>query len=192
MTGKRYDASLDILPMQTLFSIHGSEAGIIAGLTHAGIKMPIARHKVLRDGSGIEVMRLGPKRVLLLAQPEAEPELGIRIEAAFETVADADFALISDMFVTFKLSGPGSEDVLKQGAPIDLSSQRFPADMATGTELWSSSVILIRSPGDLTSFRIIVERSFSGYIEDWLLTATGSPTSLRPGVMISPPMSLHP
>ncbi len=192
MIGTRYDATLKRLTMRTLFDIRGSEAGMAAGLASAGIRLPVVRHQLQRDTSGIEVMRLGPGRVVILALPEAETALDSRLQAAFASVADADCALVSDMFVSFELSGPGSEDVLRQGAPLDLSSQRFPADMASGTELWAASVILIRSSVDLTCFRIVVERSFAGYIENWLITATGGQSSLRPGVMMSPPVSLHP
>jgi heterotetrameric sarcosine oxidase gamma subunit len=192
MIGTRYDATLKRLTMQTLFDIRGSEAGMAAGLANAGIRLPVVRHQLQRDTSGIEVMRLGPRRVVILALPEAETALYSRLQAAFANVADADCALVSDMFVSFDLSGPGSQDVLRQGAPLDLSSQRFPADMATGTELWAVSVIMIRSSVDLTCFRIIVERSFAGYIENWLITATGGQSTLRPGVMMSPPASLRP
>jgi heterotetrameric sarcosine oxidase gamma subunit len=192
MTGTRYDAKLKRLPMQALFDIRGSEAGMATGLADAGLEMPVARNRVQRDTSGIEAVCLGPRRVLVLAESDAEAALNHRLNAAFGSVADADYALVSDMFVSFELSGPGSEDVLRQGAPLDLSSQRFPPDMATGTELWATSVVLMRSSVDLTSFRIIVERSFAGYIEDWLITATGGQSPLRPGVMMSPPASLNP
>jgi heterotetrameric sarcosine oxidase gamma subunit len=191
MTGTRYNTLLKRLPMQALFDIRGSEAGMAAGLDSAGLGMPVARNRVQRDTLGIEAVCLGPRRVLVLAESEAEAVLNHRLNAAFGSVADADCALVSDMFVSFELTGPGSEDVLRQGAPLDLSSQRFPADMATGTELWAVSVILIRSSVDLTCFRIVVERSFAGYIENWLITATGGQSSLRPGVMMSPPASLH-
>jgi heterotetrameric sarcosine oxidase gamma subunit len=192
MTGTRYDSSLVRLPMQALFDIRGSGAGMAAGLGNAGIRMPVARNRVQRDTAGLQVMRVGPRRIVILAPPDAETELNKRIGASFGGVTDADCALVSDMYVCFELSGPGSEDVLRQGAPLDLSSQRFPADMATGTELWAISVIMIRSSIDLTCFRIIVERSYAGYIEDWLITATGGQSNLRPGVMMSPPASLRP
>lgn len=192
MSTTRYDATLARLPMQVLFDIRGSETGMAAGLANAGIKMPVVRNKVQRDTVGLEVMRVGPRRVLVKAPPEAEAEINHRLNAALGSVTDADYALVSDMFVSFELSGPGSEDVLRQGAPLDLSSQRFPADMATGTELWAVSVILIRLSVDPTCFRIVVERSFAGYIEDWLITATGGQSTLRPGVMMSPPASLRP
>ncbi len=192
MTGTRYDATLARLPMQAIFDIRGGEPAMAAGLAGAGITLPAARNTIQRDTAGLQVMRVGPRRAVVLAPLEAEPGLCRRLEAAFGHLADADCALVSDMFVSFELSGPGSEDVLRQGAPLDLSSQRFPADMATGTELWAVSVVLIRSFLDLTCFHIIVERSFAGYIEDWLTTATGGQSNLRPGVMISPPASLRP
>jgi heterotetrameric sarcosine oxidase gamma subunit len=192
MNRTRYDATLVRLSMQALFDIRGSEAGMAAGLANAGLEVPVARNVVQRDIAGLQIIRLGPKRFVVLALPEAESEFNLRLEAAFVSVVDADFALVSDMFVTFELSGPGSEDVLRQGAPLDLSSQRFPADMATGTELWTTSVILIRASVDPACFRIIVERSYAGYIENWLTTATGQTSDLLPGVMIAPPASLRP
>jgi heterotetrameric sarcosine oxidase gamma subunit len=192
MTGTRYDATLVRLPMQALFDIRGSEAGMTGALAKAGLEMPVARNVVQRDVAGIQIIRLGPKRVIVLAPPEAESELNLRLESAFVSAVDADFALVSDMFISFELSGPGSEDVLRQGAPLDLSSQRFPADMATGTELWAASVVLIRASVDPARFRIIVERFYAGYIENWLTTAMGRTSDLLPGVMIAPPASLRP
>jgi sarcosine oxidase gamma subunit len=68
----------------------------------------------------------------------------------------------------------------------------MPAGSATGTELWGAAVIIIRSEGPQPGFRIIVDRSHAGFIEDWLTVASGGTSALRPGVMIAPPRSWEP
>jgi sarcosine oxidase, subunit gamma len=192
MIGQRYDAVLRKLPLQAAFDCRGREAGLADGLRRAGIAMPASRNRLEAGAPGIEVIRLGPGRVTVLASAESEAALDARLTEAFAAVDTADFALVSDMFVTFELSGRGGEDVLRQGAPLDLSLAAFPPGAATGTELWTIGIMLIRQPDRPLTFRIIVERSFAGYIEDWLTVATGGESVLRPGVMIAPPPSLRP
>jgi heterotetrameric sarcosine oxidase gamma subunit len=192
MIGHRYDTVLRKLPMLAAFDCRGREAGLADGLGRAGIAMPASRNRLETGAAGIEVIRLGPSRVMVLASAESEGALNARLTDAFTTVDTADFALVSDMFVTFELSGRGGEDVLRQGAPLDLSPVAFPPGTATGTELWTVGIILIRPPDRPETFRMIVDYSYAGYIEDWLTVAAGGEPVLRPGVMIAPPPSLRP
>ena len=192
MSGTRYPVTLTHLPMAALFEARGGEAGLAQGLANAGFAMPASRNRIEQDVSGVELIRLGPERVLLLADMAQENALAARLQAEFIPVADADVAMVSDMFAGFALEGPGAEDVLRQGAPLDLSPSRFPVGMATGTELWSTSILLIRRADAVPLFHIFVERSYAGYLADWLAVAMGGTTVEQPGVMRSPPASLRP
>lgn len=189
---RRYDASVEAAPALAVFEARGRDAGLSAGLATAGLTMPEAAGMMLRQPDGAEVLRLGPRRVLVLADGELEAQLGPALARGFSQVPDADVALVSDMVCVFDLGGVGAEDILAQGAPLDLSKRAFPEGTGTGTELWGATVILIRRAGRSPGFRIIVERSFAGFIEDWLAVASGEASTLRPGVMAAPPPSWKP
>jgi sarcosine oxidase subunit gamma len=100
--------------------------------------------------------------------------------------------MVSDMYAVFSVRGPGALDVLRQGAPLDLSPAAFPPGSVAGTELWSVTAIILRSPGPEAAFTLLVDTSLAGYVGDWLAVAMGAPSVLKPGTMASPPRSLSP
>jgi sarcosine oxidase, subunit gamma len=189
---RRYTVTVVSVPMLAMFDARGREAGLAAGLAAAGLPFPACAgmRAVLPDGCS--VLRAGPRRVVIMADIAMEAELGRALARGFAACPDADVTLVSDMFSVFDLTGPGAADVLAQGAPLDLSEAAVPAGRGIGTELWGTTVILIPIKGTETGFRIVVERSFAGYIEDWLAVASGSGPTRRPGVMASPPPSWQP
>lgn len=189
---QRYPASIARLPMLALFEARGSEAGLGAALAAAGLDLPSRMQPVIRHPSATTVIRLGPSRLLIICEASGEAMLGAELLAAFDTMPDADVALVSDMFEAFDVSGQGAEDILSQGAPLDLSITGFPVGHAAATELWGTTAMLIRRDGEVPCFRIIVERSYAGFIEDWLIVASGGTSASRPGVMIAPPPSWKP
>ncbi|MGL4438037.1 MAG: sarcosine oxidase subunit gamma [Bosea sp. (in: a-proteobacteria)] len=184
---QRYASNIVRLPMIALFEARGTEAGLSAALSASGLELPSDAHRVASQAMGATVLRLGSRRVLIMAEASSEVALGKALEVAFATVPDADIALVSDMFTAFEVSGAGALDILAQGAPLDLSDTSFPVGHGAGTELWATTVVLIRKDGPEPHFRIIVERSYAGFIEDWLNVASGGKSTLKPGVMISPP-----
>jgi sarcosine oxidase, subunit gamma len=183
----RYTANISRLPMMALFDARGSTAGLVQAFAACGLALPLSAHQVVNQGSGCAVLRLGPRRALIWAEASSETVLGDMLAAAFAVVPDADVALVSDMFIAFDVAGKGALDILAQGAPLDLSEAAFPAGSGTGTELWGTTVVLIRLDAVEPSFSIIVERSYAGFIEDWLMVASGGISTLKPGVMMSPP-----
>jgi heterotetrameric sarcosine oxidase gamma subunit len=130
--------------------------------------------------------------VLVREAGDQEAALATRLERAFHAVETADVAMVSDMHAGFEVSGAGAEDVLRQGAPLDLSVKVFPPGTIAGTELWAVTAIIDRLAGDEPSFRLLVDMSLAGYIADWLATAAGSTSPNRPGTMQRPPASLRP
>lgn len=173
--------------MLALFDARGSEAGLLVALAASGFALPASAHQVEAQAMGSTLLRTGPRRVLIMAEASHEAALGNALETVFAAVPEADLALVSDMFAAFDVVGTGAFDVLAQGAPLDLSDAAFPKGTGTGTELWGTSVVLIRLDGPEPHVRIIVERSYAGFIEDWLTVASGGISTLRPGVMNSPP-----
>ena len=190
MTAGRYPATIARRPMAAVFEARGSEAGLREGFRAAGLRLPETRNEALQADGGVHLMRIGPRRALALAFLEAEAALDSAFSRGFAKVAAADVANVSDMFAAFAVEGPGALDVLKQGAPLDLSPAAFPVGSATGTEMWSAALILIREAED--RYAILIDRSLAGYLEDWLTTANGLESGLRPGTMLNPPASLQP
>ncbi len=189
---QRYAVTVVTVPMLAMFEARGRETGLAAGLAASRLPLPAAGGMLAVQPDGCSVLRAGPRRVVIMADMTMEAELGSALTRGFAACPDADVALVSDMFSVFDLTGPGAGDVLAQGAPLDLSEAAFPAGHGSGTELWGTTVILIRIAEPEPRFRIVVERSFAGFIEDWLAVASGNAPLRRPGVMAAPPPSWQP
>jgi heterotetrameric sarcosine oxidase gamma subunit len=192
MTGLRYPVEIRRLPLFAAFEMRGREPALRRAVADAGLPWPARLHRIARDASGHELVRFGPTRVLARGPIDGEEALAERLEAAFAAEPEADVALVSDMLAAFHVGGLRAEDVLRQGAPLDLSPESFPPGAATGTELWSVTAIIMRGPDAGAGFTLLVDNSHAGYIEDWLAVASGAPSRLLPGVMSNRPPALQP
>jgi heterotetrameric sarcosine oxidase gamma subunit len=191
MTKPRYVATVSRLPRLALFEARGRAEALEPALRMAGLPWP-ARFNALAMEEGVEVARIGPKRVLILAPAEQEADLLTRLEQAFSATFAADFVMLSDSFAAFSIEGSDAEPILRQGAPLNLSSPVFPPGAIAGTELWAITALIARSPSQEGAFRVLVEASYAGYIETWLACANGLTSPHRPGTMVRPPASLKP
>jgi len=189
MSPSRYSVVTARIEDIALHEARGREAALRRALLAAGLPWP-ERINRRAEADGRAVVRLGPTRVLILCALADETAMTDRLETAFAAEPEADVAVATDMHVGFAISGAGAEDVLRQGAPLDLDRTVFPAGMATGTDLFGVGVILGRTAED--GFQLFVERSFADYVEGWLATAAGLPSTLRPGVMVRPPARIVP
>jgi sarcosine oxidase subunit gamma len=192
MTQLRYQARIERLPMLALFEARGNAVALADAITAAGLVWPKDQPRFLPDQTGTGVLLLGPARLLVLASAAQEPALADALGRAFAAQPRADLAMVSDMYAVFSVRGPGALDVLRQGAPLDLSPAAFPPGSVAGTELWSVTAIILRSPGPEAAFTLLVDTSLAGYVGDWLAVAMGAPSVLKPGTMASPPRSLSP
>jgi heterotetrameric sarcosine oxidase gamma subunit len=195
MSGGRYRAQVTDLPMMALFEARGRQPALMAALAAAGLPWPQASGVIDASAAGVQVMRFGPARVLVTAELAREAELDRMLEAAFASQPDADVALVSDMFRGFRISGAGAEDVLRQGAPLDLSRAVLPDGSAAATELWAVSAIISREAAaepafTEPAFTVLVDHSHAGYIADWLSAANGGAPLASPGVMTNPPPAI--
>ena len=104
---------------------------------------------------------LGPDEWLLLAPPGQAQSL---IASIAEKLAGIPHALveISDRNQGLLLDGPGSEDVLSAGCPLDLDIASFPVDACTRTLFGKAEIVLWRTSPQ--SFRLEVARSFLPYV----------------------------
>lgn len=192
MSGPRYDASVARLPIEALFEARGPADEIERACRGAGLAWPRAAHRLDRDAAGRGLLRLGARRALLRAPIEAERQLAAALDEAFGREATANCALVSDMYALFRVAGPRAEDVLRQGAPLDLSAAAFPQHAATGTRLWDVTVIIARIDLAPPAFDILVEASYAGYLELWLRTAAGEETPETADILRGAPPSIDP
>lgn len=192
MSRLRYDVAISRAPMLALFEARGREPALEAGVRASGLAWPQGRNRFEPDAGGAGAVRIGPARALVIAPIEREAALGEALTRAFAGRPEADVAMVSDMHAVFSVGGPGALDVLRQGAPLDLSPGAFPPGAVAGTELWSVTVLILRGPEPEPRFTLLVDNSFAGYLEDWLAVASGAPSTLRPGVMSHPPRPLNP
>lgn len=191
MTTPRYAATISRLPRLALFEARGRAEALEAALRMAGLPWP-ATFNTIAAQDAVEVARIGPKRVLIMAPAEQEDGLLAALERAFSANIAADFVMLSDSFAAFSVDGDDAEPILRQGAPLNLSIQAFPPGAIAGTELWATTALIARSPTQHPSFHVLVEASYAGYIESWLACANGMASPNRPGTMIRPPASLNP
>lgn len=191
MTKPRYAAMVSRLPRLAVFEARGATDALEVAIRKARLPWPTAFNKVA-GSAGVDVARIGPKRVLIIASAELEDSLAVRLEKAFSAAVAADFAMLSDSFAAFSIGGADAEQILRQGAPLDLSPKAFPPGSIAGTELWATTAIIARLPGPEPTFRVLIEASYAGYIENWLAFANGLPSSSKPGTMLRPPGSLKP
>lgn len=187
MTQQRYQVEIVRRPMASIFEVRGEPGSMGRALGAAGLLLPEKRNRITPGHGGTELLRLGPRRVLVLAAIDREELLAQALERAFAGVEDADVAVVSDMFVRIDVTGAGAEDVLRQGTPLDLASEVFPPDAAAGTEMWSIGVVLMRPADVPAGFAILVERPLVGFLESWLSVAAGSRSDLMPATMLAPP-----
>ncbi|MBT9288586.1 hypothetical protein [Prosthecodimorpha staleyi] len=192
MNGLRYPVTIERLPPLAVFEARGPEAELSAAVAAAGLPWPAALHEYTLGADGLDLVRLGPTRCLVIGPSQAQAAGVARLAAAFDDQPTADAVDVSDMLTGLAVTGSGAEDVLRQGAPLDLDATRFPARRMTGTELWGVTVLLGRLPLPAGGFRILVDIAFAAFIEEWLSVASGAPSVHRPGTMARPPARLRP
>ena len=190
MTTARYNARWSRSALAASFDLRGDATELRGALAAAGLPFPDLPNRWISGNSGARLLRLGPKRIVILADAAEEAALENALVPAFASCPVADFANISDMLARYTITGPGVYDILKQGTAFELSETAFPANAATVTELWTVPVILLRET--ITSISLLVDCAFSGFIENWLDAANGFEGGPRPGIMVSPPSPYKP
>ena len=192
MTAPRYPVILRQLQPRTRFEAAGRADQLAAALGTAGLPVPARHNSSSGSETEVRVDWLGPRRFVVSAPLDQETALAGALQAAFAGCAAADVACSTDMVVTFELCGAGACDVLAQGTPLDTSGAAFAAGSVTATDLWGVAAIVERPAAAPDSLRLTVDRSLSGYVEGWLMSAAGLAADCRPGVMLCAPPSTAP
>jgi len=110
---------------------------------------------------------IAPDEFLLLVPELTEAD----VETKLRKKMDGHFAIVN---VTggqtlLELSGERAETILKKSTVYDVHESNFPAGKAVTTKFAKSQVIVMRTGAD--SFQLIVRRSFSDYIWQWIVDA---------------------
>ena len=85
-----------------------------------------------------------------------------------EAVVEVD---LSHGHSVIEIAGSQAMSVLRRGTPIDLHPRVFPKQGATRTHIDKAPVLLIQGER-ITTFYLIVRRSFARYLWHWLQAAT--------------------
>ena len=109
---------------------------------------------------------LGPNEWLLVSPIERTGALmaQLREEVAAHRASVTD---VSGGQILLRLTGPGVRSVLEKGCTLDFHPQEFAVGACAQSGLAKAN-ILIGLVDDKPIFEIIVRRSFSEYVVDWL------------------------
>lgn len=120
---------------------------------------------------------LGPDEWLLLAPADDMQDLTLAIAEKLSGVPHA-LVEVSDRHQGLLLDGPGVEDVLATGCPLDLDTAAFPVDACTRTVFGKAEIVLWRTRSH--TFHVEVARSFVPYVVDLLRVAVRDAAATKP------------
>ena len=166
----RYDATIAALPAQAVAELRGDADAVRAWLGAAVLPAPPRPNSAATAG-GRAVLRLGPKRWLVLAPTADERWIEERVAAAAADPLLAA-AVVSDMFAGIAVRGAGARDVVAQGTPLDLDA--LAPDAATMTDLFGVAALLRPLPAPGIGVAIWVDRSLARFVAESLEAANGA------------------
>ena len=112
------------------------------------------------------VLWLGPNEYLILCENEKKDniinELNISLTNSFYSIVD-----VSDYYLTMRLSGPKSIDVLTKACPLNFEQTLTKGNTCAQSYISKATVLIDRLSDDLV-FDISVRWSFADYLWDWL------------------------
>jgi sarcosine oxidase subunit gamma len=137
--------------------------------TRAPYPLPRTPNTVWEDGPRAALW-LGPDEWLILGPPGSQGDIVHELEAALDgthrSVVD-----VSDNRVALEISGPRVRDLLAKGCALDLDPPAWGVGRCAQTMLGRAQVILHERTA---TTGLLVRPSFSNYLVDWLLDATGA------------------
>ena len=110
---------------------------------------------------------IAPDEWLILTEDKSEWD----VEAKLRDAMDGHFAIanVTGGQTVLELSGERAETILKKSSTYDVHISNFPIGKVVTTVFAKSQVVLKRTGED--SFQLIVRRSFSDYIWQWIVDA---------------------
>lgn len=120
-----------------------------------GIALPV-KPKTSASANGRTALWLGPDEWLVIDEGQ-----GGLLQAAKDCAAPHSATDVSHRNTAILVSGPGAQQTINSGCPLDLSLTAFPVGACARTLLGKVEIVLLRTEQD--AFRVEVWRSFSGY-----------------------------
>jgi len=132
-----------------------------------GLRLPLDPNTVA--GGEHAACWLGPDEWVLLTESGNADAI---VQALGDALQGQHVAInnLSGGQVTFRLSGANARDVLAQGCTLDFHPQVFAPGTCAQTGSGKASV-MIKACDDNAGFDLLVRRSFSDYLWQWLLRA---------------------
>jgi sarcosine oxidase subunit gamma len=117
------------------------------------------------SGSDPRSLWLGPDRWLLISNSASADSLIEKCEDALSEVLHNAVDNSSGLAV-FRIVGPGARDLLAAGCGIDFRAKKFPVGDCCRTRF--AQIAAVIAAGDAEHFDIYVDRSYEGYLDEWL------------------------
>ncbi len=132
-----------------------------------GLTLPVEPNTVATDEH--DIYWLGPDEWMLVGE-HAETS---RIVVALREALSRQHAAVNDLsggYIAYRLSGHKARTLLSKGCALDLHPSVFSPGACAQTGLAKASVIM-RPLGGEAGFDVLLRRSFSDYLWQWLLRA---------------------
>ena len=132
-----------------------------------GCELPLQPNTTMKGG--VQALWLGPNEWMLLTDAESISAMSLALDEALQSqhVALND---LSGGQVTLRLTGDSVRELLSKGCPMDLHPSVFGAGACAQTGLAKAGVVIIAHERGF-GVDLIVRRSFSDYLMQWLQKA---------------------
>jgi sarcosine oxidase, subunit gamma len=128
--------------------------------------LPLTPNTAWEDGPRAALW-LGPDEWLILGPPGSQSTIAHELEAALDG-SHRSIVDVSDNRVALELSGPGVQELLAKGCPLDLDRRVWGVGSCAQTLLARAQVILHERT---STTGLLVRPSFADYLLDWFLDA---------------------
>ena len=156
---------LTVLPVPRIIELRGAWSDAFASAVQQtlGVNIPATSPGTAKSDD-LTALWMGPDRWWLVADGPVLPSVNELHQKL--TAFNAAVVEVGDAFVTVKIAGPKSRDVLAKGCTIDLHPRAFKTGSVVQTNLAKAQIALYQL--DETTYQIFARRSFAEYLWTWL------------------------
>jgi sarcosine oxidase subunit gamma len=156
---------LTVLPVPRIIELRGAWSDAFASAVQQtlGVNIPATSPGTAKSDD-LTALWMGPDRWWLVADGPVLPSVNELHQKL--TAFNAAVVEVGDAFVTVKIAGPKSRDVLAKGCTIDLHPRAFKTGSIVQTNLAKAQIALYQL--DEITYQIFARRSFAEYLWTWL------------------------
>jgi sarcosine oxidase subunit gamma len=156
---------LTVLPVPRIIELRGAWSDAFASAVQQtlGVNIPATSPGTAKSDD-LTALWMGPDRWWLVADGPDLPSVNELHQKL--TAFNAAVVEVGDAFVTVKIAGPKSRDVLAKGCTIDLHPRAFKTGSIVQTNLAKAQIALYQL--DEITYQIFARRSFAEYLWTWL------------------------